>query len=141
MVENGPSDFFGLLRKQAALQDALLNRAVDVAETHRVAEFDLGIEVFENALSLFAGFRRPFERHVIAVGMRRNSEPALYLGDILVVLAEQQRSEAIVVEGQSELGIPPVGRSRGFGFMARGGSRIGLADGFDAWRRCTAIGG
>ena len=107
LLENRAADLG--VGKQAALQRAFLDRAIDIAEADRLAELYPRIEVFEHVAGLFAGFRGALDRDLIADGVGEDAEPAFDLGEVLVVMPEEQRGVAIVVEGQSDLG----GRLRG----------------------------
>ena len=61
------------------------------------------IEPFEHAPRLLDALARAFDRDVIAALLRDDAEPALDQREVLAVLAEQQRGEAIVVEGEHDL--------------------------------------
>ena len=77
-----------------------------------VAALELLVEAFEHAARLLAGVARARERDVIAALLGHDAEPALDQGEVLAVLAEQQRGEAIVVEGEHDLGRGFVGLRR-----------------------------
>ena len=51
-----------------------------------------------------AGFRRAFDRDLIADRVGANAEPALDLGKVLVIKPEEQRGVAIVIESQGDFG-------------------------------------
>ncbi len=99
----GDAARLGLLGEQRALQRAFLDRAVDVAERHRLAELYAPIEIFEHKPGVLAGVLRALDRDEIAVGVGDDAEPALKLGEILIVMAKHQRGVAIVVEGEIDL--------------------------------------
>ena len=50
---------------------------------------------------MIAGLGRSFDHDVVAVGIGHDVEPPLELGDVLVVLPEHQRGQAIIAERQS----------------------------------------
>ena len=107
LLETDASDV-GVLGEQRPLRRALLDRAVDVAGRQSVAGFDPRVEKFERAAGGIAGFGRAFQRHVVAVGVGNDAEAAFDLGEVLVELAEDERGEAIVGEGEARLdGVRP----------------------------------
>ncbi len=69
------------------------------------------MQFFQNQPRTFARHRRPLDRHVIAVGIGDHAEPAFELRKVLVVLSEDERGMAIVVEGQGYLGGGVLARS------------------------------
>ena len=82
-----PISAFG---KQAALQRAFLDRAVDFAETDRLAHLHPRIEIFEHLAGLLAGLRRAFQRDMIAIRIGEHAKPPFDLGEVLIILAEEQ---------------------------------------------------
>ena len=68
-----------------------------------MAALELLVEAFEHAARLLAGAARAVERDVIAALLRDYAEPALDQREILPVLAEQERGEPVVLEGEHDL--------------------------------------
>ena len=91
-------------RKQHALEGALLDRAVDVAERQRRAVADALVQPLQHAPRLLGGLGRAFDDDAVAVDVGDDAEPALEMGEVLVVLAEHEAGEAVVLEGQGDLG-------------------------------------
>src|SRR3984893_16360284 len=77
----------------------------------RLAQLPPGVWVFQNQPRTFARHRRPLDRHVIAVRIGDHAEPAFELRKVLVILSEDERGMAIVVEGQGYLGGGVLARS------------------------------
>ena len=82
----------------------LLDDALDVAFARRLARLDALVEHFEHAARLLARLARALDDDLVAVGVGDDAEPALDAGDVLVVMAEHHRGEAIVVEREGDLG-------------------------------------
>ena len=66
----------------------------------------------------------PLTHDDVAVGVRHDVEPALELGEVLVVLAEHQRRQAVVVERHGHLG-PLRGAAESVGRAGRPGRASG----------------
>ena len=98
--------------EQRALRDRQADRAVDVALAQVVAALELLVEAFQHAARLLAGVARAVDGDVIAALLGDHAEPALDQREILAVLAEQDRGEPVVVEGEHDL---RGGRLRGSG--------------------------
>ncbi len=108
-----------LAGEQRALVGGLLDRAFDVAFVGRLAELGALVEQFEHAPRLLARLARAANDDLVAVGVGADAEPALDAGDVLVVVAEDDRGQTVVVEGEGDLGrFRLAGLRRG-----RGGSR------------------
>ena len=90
--------------EQRALRDREPDRALDVAGDELVAALEPLVEALEHAARLLDGVARALERDLIAALLGDDAEPALDQREVLAVLAEQQRGEAIVVEGEHDLG-------------------------------------
>ena len=93
-----------LLRKQSALHRAFLDRTIDIAEAYRLAELNPCIEIFQNQPRMFARFHRAFDRHMIAVRIGGHAQSAFELRKVLIILSEDERGMAIIVERQGYLG-------------------------------------
>ena len=61
------------------------------------------IKNFKHPPRLFAGLGGALDGDVIAIGDRRDFKASLDLGDVLVIEAEDQGGEAIVLEGEGDL--------------------------------------
>ena len=103
LLENGVPGLV-VVGEQGVLLGAFLDRAIDIAEPDRLAKLHPRIEVFQDQPRTFARHRRPLDRHVIAVRVGDHAKPAFEFGKVLVVLSEDQRGMAIVIEGQGYLG-------------------------------------
>ena len=90
--------------EQRALRDGEADRAFDVAGGEIVAALELLVEAFQHAPRLLDGVARAVERDVIAALLGDDAEPPLDQREVLAVLAEQHRGEAVVVEGEHDLG-------------------------------------
>ena len=90
--------------EQRALRQGHPDGAFDVALHQFVAALEPFVEAVEHAARLLAGLARAFERDMIAARGRRDAEPPFDQREVLAVLAEQDRGEAIVVEGENDLG-------------------------------------
>ena len=74
---------------------------------------------------MFAGLGRPFDRDQIAVGVGEYAEPALELREILVILPEDQRGVAIILENEVDFGgFGLAGEALGLGANKLGGAVI-----------------
>jgi hypothetical protein len=93
----------GVEIEQRALRDRKPDRAFDVAGGEVMPAFEAFIQAFEHAPRLFAAVAGAFNGDMIAALLRYHPEPPLDQGKILPVLAEQQGSEAIVLEGEHDL--------------------------------------
>ena len=80
-----------------------------------MAALDLFVKALEHAARLLAGAARAFDGDVIAALLGDHAEPTLDQREVLPVLAEQDGSEPVVLEGEHGL--------RGRGFLRRGGGR------------------
>ena len=114
--------------EQRALRDREPDGALDVAGDQLVAALEPLVERVEHAPRLLAGVARALERDVVAALLGDHAEPVLDQREVLVVLAEQQRGEAVVVEGERDLGR---------GVVA---GRIGLQKRFLVRRQCVRNG-
>ena len=90
--------------EQRALRDREPDRALDVAGGDFVAALEPLVEALQHAARLLDRVARAFERHLVAALVRGRAEPPLDQRQVLSVLAEQLRGEAIVVEGQNDMG-------------------------------------
>jgi hypothetical protein len=105
LVEARPSGRRRLgARKEVALKRALLDRAIDIAEREGRAIADAVVEPFEHAAGLLGSVESALDHDPVAVGVRRHPKAALEMSEILVVVAEEETRETIVVEGQRDLG-------------------------------------
>ena len=93
----------GIEIEQRALRQRQPDGAVDVALHQFVAALEPLIKALEHAARLIAGFARAFDGDVIAARIGDDAKPALDQSEVLAVLAEQRRGEAVVVEGESDL--------------------------------------
>ena len=101
--------------KQRALIGGFLDHAFDVAFAGGLAELGAFVEQLENATRLLARFARPANDDLVAVGVRGDAETALDARDVLIVVAEDDRSQAVVVESERDLrrfGLAVVRRER-----------------------------
>ena len=111
-----------VLGKQRALQRAFLDGAVHIAQGDGLPMPHALVENFEHSPRLFAGLGRALDDDVIAIGDRRDFQPSLDLGEVLVIEAEDQSSQAIVLEGEGDL------------------AGVGVALDARPWRRFTSDG-
>ena len=58
------------------------------------------IQRLEHRARLLAGLTRPAQDHLVAIGVSLHAKLALDMREILVVMAEHQRGETVIVEGQ-----------------------------------------
>ena len=96
----GALEFAG---EQRALIGGLLDHAFDVAFPGGLAELGAFIKQFENATRLFARFAGPANDDLVAVGVGGDAETALDARDVLIVVAKDDRSQAVVVESERDL--------------------------------------
>ncbi len=89
--------------EQRALRDRLPDGAFDVAGRQILAALDLFVETFEHAAGLFAGVARAFDVDVIAALVGHDAKPAFDQSEVLAVLAEQHRSQPVVLESEHDL--------------------------------------
>ena len=94
----------GVEVEQRALGDGEADRALDVAGDEIAAALELLVEAFEHAAGLLAAVAAAFEGDVIAALLGDDAEAALDQSEVLAILAEQRRGEAVVVEGHHDLG-------------------------------------
>ena len=80
------------------------DRAVDVAGSELVALLQAAVEDVEGEAGAVAGAGGAAERHLIAAGDGLDAESLLDEREVLVELAEQHGGEAVVVEGDDDLG-------------------------------------
>ena len=69
-----------------------------------VAALQSLVEALEHAPRLLAGLARSHDGDLVAALVGHHPEPALDQGEMLPVLAQQQRGQPIVVEGERDLG-------------------------------------
>ena len=89
--------------EQRALRQGEADGALDVALHQFVAALEALIKRFQHPLGLLAGLARAFQRDLVAAGVGDDAEAPLDQREVLSVLPEQGRGEAIVVEGEGEL--------------------------------------
>src|SRR5215470_8252718 len=89
--------------EQRALRDRKPDGAFDITGDHLVAALESRIEPVEHTARLLAGVTRALESNVVAALLGDHAEAALDHREVLAILAEQQRSEAIVIIGKSDL--------------------------------------
>ena len=92
-----------VLGKERALQRAFLYGAVHIAQRDGLPMPNALIKNFKHPPRLFAGLGGALDGDVIAIGDRRDFKASLDLGDVLVIEAEDQGGEAIVLEGEGDL--------------------------------------
>jgi hypothetical protein len=85
------------------LHRAFLDRTIDIAEAYRLALLNPRIEIFQNQPRMFACFHRPFDRNMIAICICGHAQSAFELGKVLIILPEDERGMAIIVERQGDL--------------------------------------
>ena len=56
--------------KQAALQSALLNGAVNIAGRYVLAQLHASVQILENTARVLAAFRRSLQGNAVAIGVR-----------------------------------------------------------------------
>src|SRR5690606_4293907 len=93
------------LGKQAALEGALLDGPVHVPGPEGGAEPGAVVEPLEHAPRQLRGLGRALDGDPVAVGDGRHVEASLQMGEVLVVLTENKAGEAVVVEGEADLGL------------------------------------
>jgi len=94
----------GIEIEQRALRDRQPDGALDVAGHELIAALELLIKTLEHAARLFAGVASALDGGVVAARVRGDPEPPLDQGQVLSVLSEQRRRQAVVVEIQHDLG-------------------------------------
>src|ERR1700722_16822889 len=102
MAERLPSgiEFAG---KQGPLESGLLDDAFDVALAGGLPELGALVERFEHATGLLAGVLGAADQDLMAGGVGVHAEAALDAGNILVVMAEHDGGQTIVVERERHL--------------------------------------
>ena len=88
------------------------DRAFDVAETGGLPELGAGVKHFEDPPRVLGGFLRTLEDDLVAVHVGDHAEASLDLGDVLIVMAEDDRRQSVVIEGEREFGRLAVARRR-----------------------------
>ena len=91
-------------REERPLHGALLDGAVDVAERQGGAVADAFVQVLEHVPRLVGGARHALQHDVVAERVGGDAEAALEMGEVLVVMAENEARQAVVVEGEGDLG-------------------------------------
>ena len=89
--------------EQGALRDREPDGALDVAGNQFIAALEPLIEPLQHASRLLAGFARSHDGDLVSALVGYHPQAALDQGEILSVLAEQQRGEPVVVEGERDL--------------------------------------
>jgi len=85
------------------LRDREPDGALDVAGDQFIAALEPLIEALQHAPRLLAGIARSHDGDLVSALVGHHPQPALDQGEILAVLAQQQRGEPIVVEGERDL--------------------------------------
>src|SRR5690606_9050133 len=93
------------LGKQAALEGAFLDGAVYVAGAEGRSLAGAIVEPLQHPPRQLRRLGRALDGHPVAVRDSRHVEASLQMGEVLVVLTENQTGEAIVVEGEADLGL------------------------------------
>src|SRR5215207_7439828 len=91
-------------REEHALKGALLDRPIDISGRQRRAVLDAPVEAFQDAARLFGGLRRHFDDDAVTIHVSDDAEPPLQMGDVLVVLAEDEAGPAIILKTQGNFG-------------------------------------
>ena len=89
--------------KQLPLRKRLAHGAFDVAGGEFAAALELLVEAFQHAARLLGGVARALDGDVVAALLGGHGEPPLDQAEVLAVLAEQRRGEAVVVEREHDL--------------------------------------
>src|SRR5262249_34475299 len=85
-----------LAGEQKALIGAFRDHPLDVAFTCGLALLHALVQHLEHAARLLARLARALDDNLIAVGVSRDAERALNAGDVLIVMAENDRGGGVV---------------------------------------------
>ena len=94
----------GVVVEQRALRDREPDCALDIAGYQLVAALEPLVKSDEHAPGLLDGVARAFDGELVAALLGDDAETALDQREVLSVLAEQQRSAAIIIKVEYGLG-------------------------------------